>query len=237
MRNDILELGQAEPSLARRSVERALEPRRAAYADEVRRLVEASFRLIRESGQLEAPVSEIVRAAGLSNHAFYKHFRSKDELLVTLLDDGMRQLSSYLRHRMEGASSPEQRIRRWIAGMCEQALNPRAAAATRPFALSRARLAERFPAEVAKSERRLTALLRDAIEAATATGALAPTDAARESETLYDLAMGWMQRMLAQPEPPDRSAAEHLVEFAMHGLARGGATDGAAARPESAGGA
>jgi AcrR family transcriptional regulator len=236
MKNSLLDSSQAEPSLARRSVERALEPRRAAYADEVRRLVEASFRLIRESGQLEAPVSEIVRAAGLSNHAFYKHFRSKDELLVTLLDDGMRQLSSYLRHRMESASSPEQRIRRWIAGMCEQALNARAAAATRPFALSRARLAELFPAEVAKSERRLTALLRDAIEAAIATGALPPTDAAREAETLYDLAMGWMQRMLAQPEPPDRAVAEHLVEFAMHGLARGGADERAVARPESASG-
>ncbi len=237
MQNDILERDPAEPSLARRSVDRALESRRTAYADEVRRLVEASFRLIRESGQLEAPVSRIVRAAGLSNHAFYKHFRSKNELLVTVLDDGMRQLSGYLRHRMETTSSPEQRIRRWIAGMCEQALNPRAAAATRPFALSRARLAELFPAEVAESERRLTALLRAAIEAAIAAGELPPTDAAREADTLYDLAMGWMQRMLAQPEPPDRSDAEHLVEFAMHGLARGGTARLAGARPESAGGA
>ena len=62
-------------------------------------------------------VSEIVRAAGLSNQAFYRHFRSKDELLVAVLDKGIRLLGSYLRHRMETAATPEQKIRRWLAGM------------------------------------------------------------------------------------------------------------------------
>ncbi len=237
MQNGVLSDDPADTSLAGRSVDRALESRRAAYADEVRRLVAASFRLIRESGRLEAPVSEIVQTAGLSNHAFYKHFRSKNELMVTVLDDGMRQLSGYLRHRMETASSPTQRVRHWIAGMCEQVLNPRAAAATRPFALSRARLAELFPSEVAESERRLTALLGAAIEAAIAEGELPPTDAVRAAETLYDLAMGWMQRMLAQPEPPVRADAEHLIEFAMYGLARGAAMRRVGARSEPPGGA
>ena len=167
MKNDVLkrdrDLGDTKPSLASRSIDRSLERRRVAYAQEVQRLVEASFALIRDTGLLEPRVGEIVRAAGLSNHAFYKHFRSKDELLVTVLDEGIRRLGSYLRHCMETVASPEAKIRCWVQGMLAQALDARAAAATRPFALSRARLAELFPEEVEASERQLTAMLRGAI--------------------------------------------------------------------------
>ncbi|MDJ0848776.1 MAG: TetR/AcrR family transcriptional regulator [Myxococcota bacterium] len=220
MQNEALHSSRDRP-LAQRSVDRALEARRVAYAEEVRRFVEAGFALVRKSGQLELRVSEVVAAAGLSNHAFYKHFRSKDELLVTLLDDGIRQLSSYLRHRMETVSSPRERIRRWVEGMCEQAVNARAAAATRPFALGRGRLAERFPDEVAESERRISALVQRAIADAVEAGELPRADPARDAAVLYDLAMGWMQRKLAQPEPPSRDEAASLVVFALSGLERG----------------
>ena len=212
MENDVLD------SLASQAVDRALARRRTTYADEVRRLVDAGFELIRQSGRLEPRVSEIVRVAGLSNQAFYRHFRSKDELLVTVLDEGIRQLAGYLQHRMARVDSPEQKIREWIAGLCEQALNPGAAEATRPFALSRSRLSERFPQEVQRSETRMTAILRDAIEAATEAGEFSDTSPDRDAAMVYGLAMGWMQQRLAQPEPPSREDAEHLIEFALAGL-------------------
>jgi AcrR family transcriptional regulator len=221
MQNSVPSSGLSARSLAARSVDRTLERRRAAAAGEVHRLIDASFALIRKTGNLEPKVGEIVRVAGLSNQAFYKHFRSKDELLVAVLDEGIRKLSGYLRHRMQKAQSSEQRIRDWIAGMLEQALNREAAAATRPFALSRARLAELFPAEVAESEAQLTAMLREVIHAAVATGELPDADPVRDAETIYGLAMGWVQRKLAGPLPPKRADAEHLIEFAMRGLGRG----------------
>ena len=208
--------------LAHRSVDRALEGRRATYAEEVRRLVAAGFALIGETGQLEPRVGEIVRAAGLSNQAFYRHFRSKDELLVTLLDEGIRQLADYLRHRMQAVASPRAKVRVLLEGMCEQALNPESARSTRPFALSRARLAELFPAEVAGSERELTDMLRGAIEAAARAGELPGADAERDAETVYGLAMGWLERKLAQTGPVDQADATHMVDFVMRGLMRDG---------------
>lgn len=200
-------------------MERALRRRRAAYEDEVRRLIAASFALIRESGALEPRVSEIVVRAGLSNQAFYRHFRSKDELLLAVLDEGVTMLEGYLEHRMASFSSPEDRVKAWLEGMLEQALDPEAAAATRPFALSRARLADLFPREVEESEQRLTAMLRDALHESG--GALRSVDPQRDAETLYDLALGWMQRRLAQPGLATRGDAEALTEFALHGIRRG----------------
>jgi len=207
--------------MADRAVERALARRRAAYAEEVQRLLEAAFALIERSGDLEPRVGDIVRRAGLSNQAFYRHFPSKHALLVAVLDEGVRRLASYLAHRMQAVASPTAKVREWMAGMLEQALRPAAASATRPFVSARARLAEVLPAEVAESERQLTGLVRDALRAARDCGELPRVDPERDAETLYHQAMGWLQARLLEPRAADRRDAERLIEFALCGLRRG----------------
>jgi AcrR family transcriptional regulator len=209
-----------QPTHASRAVERTLARQRAAYESEVRRLVEATLLLIERTGHLEPTVSAILRESGLSNQAFYKHFRSKDEFFVAVLDEGMRILASYLDHRMRAESEPTARVRAWIAGLLEQALNPEAAAATRPFTLSRDQLATRFPDEVAESERQLTGLVAAAIREGQDAGDLATTTPEQDAESLYHLAMGWIQARLRESELPDREDADRLIEFALAGLLR-----------------
>jgi len=206
--------------VAARSARRALELREARHDDAVRRLVAASFALIRETGSLEPSVAAIVERAGLSNQAFYRHFHSKDELLLGVLDEGFRLLAGYLAHRVEGAADAEAKIRAWIGGVLEQALQGEVAAATRPFAVSRARLAELFPEEVAESERTLIASLRDALAGAVASGALPGADPERDASAIYTLAFGWVERKLSQREEASRAEAEHIVEFALAALRR-----------------
>ena len=210
-------------SVVDQTVDRALEGRRAAVAAEVRRLVEASLTLIQRSGELEPTVGAIVREAGLSNQAFYRHFRSKRQLLVAVLDEGIRILASYLAHRMDAVDSPEDRVREWIRGMLEQALDQRGAQATRPFALARGRLAEAFPEEVARSESQLTGLLRQAIGDAIAAGQTPHADPERDAESLYHLTMGWVEARLLEsgvsaepagdPAADDRQVSESKSEF------------------------
>ena len=221
MRNKILVAESAisaPASVLNRAVDRALERQRAAYAREASRLVKATLRLIQERGVLEPSVAAIVRAAGLSNQAFYRHFRSKHELLVAVLDEGIRMLAAYLEERMARAASPAEQVREWLRGVCEQALHPRGAEATRPFAVGRAEIAAHYPEEVARSERQLTEPLRRALEAARSAGELPGADPARDTETLYHLAMGWMEARLEGPAPARREDAERIVGFAMAGL-------------------
>ncbi len=122
-----------QPTHASRAVERTLARQRAAYESEVRRLVEATLVLIERTGHLEPTVSAILRESGLSNQAFYKHFRSKDELFVAVLDEGMRILASYLDHRMRAESEPTACIRQWICGLLNQSYTPEAAAVPHPI--------------------------------------------------------------------------------------------------------
>lgn len=51
-------------------------------------------------GCTEVPkVSEIVHEAGITNQAFYRHFRSRDDVIVATYEQGMLSVYSYLRHR------------------------------------------------------------------------------------------------------------------------------------------
>lgn len=207
-----------DSSFVARSVERTVARRRATAEDEVRRLVDACFVLVQEKGSLDPRVGEIVQQARLSNQAFYRYFRSKDELLLAVLDEGVGLLAGYLEHRMSKSRVAERRIKQWLSGVLEQALNRRAAAATRPFVLSRGRLLELFPDELALSEARLRGMLEDAIRQGVEEGTLSSPSPGRDAELIYDLAMGWVERKLAAGIQPKRVDAEHLIAFAIRGL-------------------
>lgn len=202
------------------AIDRTLEARRATVESEVERLVAAAFRVIERTGHLEPKVADILAEAGLSNQAFYRHFRSKHELLVAVLDEGIRGLARYLAGRMEHAASPAEAVREWIRGMAAQTQDPGGAQASRPFALARGRLAESFPAEVARSERQVTAPLRAALEEACRQGAMPAVEPEPDAEALYHLMMGWVEARLVEARRPSQREVARLESFVMVGLGR-----------------
>ena len=101
---------------------RLLAEREAGYADEVRRLLDAGLEVMARCGTTSRPrVADIVEAAGLSNDAFYRHFRSKDALVTAILDDGAERLHDYLAHQVAKETTPEGKVRRWVEGVLSQA--------------------------------------------------------------------------------------------------------------------
>ena len=202
-------------TLTQRAVARAVAGRQEAYADELQRIVEATYRVIQRTGTLDPTLRDILRDAQLSTQAFYRYFTSKDELLLVLLDDGVRQLVGYLGHRMERAGAPDAQVRAWIGGVLAQASNEGAARRTRPFVANEARLAERFPEEQQASLELLVGLLVPPIvELSGARRA----DARRDAEAVYHLAFGALRRHLTRGTTPARAEVEHLSRFALAGI-------------------
>ncbi|MCU1586963.1 MAG: putative transcriptional regulator, TetR family, partial [Frankiales bacterium] len=78
-----------EPSLAERAAHRAVDARVRSSEQDVRRLLDAGLALMTAGGTETPPrVTDIIRAAGLSNQAFYRYFASKDDLVAAVIDDG-----------------------------------------------------------------------------------------------------------------------------------------------------
>jgi len=112
----------SDSDITHRIVRRTLAKREGDYANEVRRLLDAAIEVIRKCGTSSRPrVADIVAAAGLSNEAFYRHFKSKDELVSAIVEDGAERLRGYLAHQMSKESSPEGQVRRWVEGVLAQA--------------------------------------------------------------------------------------------------------------------
>jgi len=227
MQNNILDMASGAPgdstspaSRVDEMIDRGLEARRNAARDEIQRLLAGTLALIERTGHLDPKVTDILSEAGLSNQAFYRHFRSKHELLVAVLDEGIRGLADYLGQRMGRAETPIASIREWIRGLAAQAGDPDGAQASRPFALARGRLAESFASEVALSAARLTAPLRNALEAAVDSGALPRAHPAEDAELAYLLVMGWVEARLIESRIPDEEEVERLESFVLSGLMR-----------------
>jgi AcrR family transcriptional regulator len=190
--------------------DRTLAVRRDAYAAEVRRLIDAAFAVMRESGDIDPPVRDIVKTAGLSNQAFYRHFASKDALLLAVLADGRRQLVEYLEGRLASTKDPEAQIRRWVEGVMAQARDPRAADATRPFALNGARLADRFPDDLAASRTELLATLLPSVRALGGTH--------QDAAFVCDLVLARMNDAIAHRRRPHPQEVQRLVGFCLAGV-------------------
>jgi len=196
-----------------RLADETLAARRRQYAAEVRRLIDAAFAVMRTTGDIDPQVRDIVKAAGLSNQTFYRHFASKDALLLAVLADGQRQLVDYLRARVASTSDAETQLRRWVEGVMVQARNPGAAEATRPFAINGARLADRYPADLAATRAELLDTLAPCVRA------LGGTD--EDASFVCELALARMNDAITNRRHPQPEEVDRLAAFCLAGVRHG----------------
>ncbi len=206
------------PSSAVRSAERAVEARYSVYLDEAQRLIQAGIDEIREKGGVDPRVSDIVRRAGLSNKAFYRHFKSKEELLLAVLEEGMQRSRDDFDTHLASASTPLERVRTWILRVVELAIDAESASATRPLLVYQATLAENLGPQVRSNVDRLMAPLKQALCDAKAAGELPDIDPARATDHVYFATWGWVHGRILAYVQPTREEAEALADFILRGL-------------------
>lgn len=199
----------ALPPAAARAVRRALAARETTYNLEVQRLLDAGLGLMSE-GDKSPRVVDIVKRAGLSNQAFYRHFESKDELVAAVFDAGAFRLDSYLRHQVDKATAPIDQLRAWVRGVLSQA-RPAVAAPTRA-ALAAFRL---LPpdSQVRQNPPAGTAALTDVLTR------LESPDPERDANAIGLLVFAYLDQLLWSG-PATRADEEHIFDFCVAGLNR-----------------
>ena len=185
---------------------RAVEERELEHLQTVQRIVDAAYRVIERTGDVDPPIRAVLRESGVTNQAFYKCFRSKDELLLVLLDDGRRRLVGSLERRMARVDSRDDKIRAWVAGVLAQAGRADAASRTRPFLTNQHRLVEQFPDEQQASVDLLIDLLDEVV------------DDRRDAEAIYQLAFGALHTHLSRGTRPTPEEVDHLVGFCLRAV-------------------
>jgi TetR/AcrR family transcriptional regulator, transcriptional repressor for nem operon len=72
-----------------------------------RKIVQDASRRVRAEGLTGVAVSAVMKDAGLTHGGFYKHFESKDDLLLESLREGFREIEETLAHAAEQSPLPE----------------------------------------------------------------------------------------------------------------------------------
>ena len=76
--------------------------------DKRERILAAAERIFARHGFFAARVSEIAKEAGVADGTIYLYFKSKDDLLISLFENRMRQVNERLRQAIAGMPPAEQ---------------------------------------------------------------------------------------------------------------------------------
>jgi AcrR family transcriptional regulator len=199
-------------SVAERAAARSLASRRRRAEDEVRLLVDASLAVLRRRGAAGLTVAEVLAEAGLSTRAFYRHFQSKDELVLAVFEHEARRRHAALEARLAAATSPRAALEIWIDEMLALGFDPRRARRTQVLASEGARAQADFPEEfaaiVAGAVRPLEAVL----------GQIPGADPPRDAWSIYAVTWELVQQKL-RGAPIDLAAARaHVLRFCFPAL-------------------
>ena len=89
--------------------------------------------MLRRNGYANAGITDILGEAKLGTRAFYRHFDSKDELLVAMFSENAAATASRLAERVDTAGSPLDRLHAWIDEILALGDDPRHSEAARMF--------------------------------------------------------------------------------------------------------
>lgn len=76
---------------------RSLDAARSRAEQRVQRFVEAAFELIDERGATEFTIQEVVERSKQSLRGFYEYFEAKDELVLALFEETVREAGDHIR--------------------------------------------------------------------------------------------------------------------------------------------
>ena len=88
------------------------KPARRRSTDKRDRIMRAAVKVFARNGFHATRVSEVAKAAGVADGTIYLYFKSKEELLVSLFEDRVEKLLTFMRQTLPKDESPPRRLRR-----------------------------------------------------------------------------------------------------------------------------
>ncbi|MGF7239544.1 MAG: TetR/AcrR family transcriptional regulator [Frankia sp.] len=192
-------------------------PRRFDADTERGMVMDAAMRLIARTGYAQTSVSEILAEAGLSTRSFYRHFDSKEALLLALLERDTAAVARSLERAVASAPGPVAAIEAWLEGLLDVFYEPRRAARVALF--SSAVVHGFYPlADVMQDTRRVSCRpLIGALRAGHEAGLLRSPTPEADASSMYALVGAAADRHDAHFQ--HRAAARaHVVRFAWPAL-------------------
>ncbi len=206
-----------------RAVSKSLTAARSRAEKRVQRFMDAAFELIDEKGTTDFTIQEVIDRSEQSLRGFYQYFDGKDELLLALFEESVREAVEDLRRVVDAESTPIDRLRAFTIRLhewCEPDGTPRKRGAhnRRPISEFSVQLTVNHPERVKAAMAPVSQALLELIDDAVAAKAITVTDARRTAALIQQTVMySWFGNRLIE-NPRMRVTAEQTWEFCLRGL-------------------
>jgi AcrR family transcriptional regulator len=182
-------------------------------------MVHVAVELAQERGLDSFTVQDVLKRADVSIQTFYRHFDSKDELLLAVLEEAVTAQASEYRRKISQLRDPIARVEYVVKapflGRIDRRLSPL-------VVREHLRLMEGYAREVRAADESYRELLREAIVDAQDAGYYKGVDPADEAELIMALVLSRYHNLLLRVATRSASSeAEHIWDFCRAALARG----------------
>ena len=217
---------ETEPAWRERAVSRSLNAARSRAEVRVQRFLDAAFALIDEKGTTEFTIQEVIDRSKQSLRGFYQYFDGKDELLLALFEEQIREANEDLRAVVDAETDPLERLKAFTIRLhewCDPSEKPRKRSThnRRPIMEFSVQLAVDHPDRVKGAMAPISRMMVELVDAANAAGAIDVPDSRRAAALMQQTVMYcWFSNRLAE-SARSRVTAEESWEFCLNGLGAG----------------
>lgn len=205
-----------------RSTARVLHSARRRAVQRSRRIVAAAREIVAESGLDGLTVQKVRERTGLSLRAFYQRFVSKDDLLVAVFEETLRDAATLLAAKTAAITDPVERLRMLVTGIFTGGISDDVLKQSVPLSHEHLRLAEARPAELRFALEPLMALLAEHLAVGIEAGVVRQSDPRRLAVLVLHLVFAQIHAVVlgtVEERDVERSGVE-LWEFCWRAVAR-----------------
>lgn len=187
--------------------------------DELSALVDAAFRVLAADDSKALSVASVLAEADLSTRAFYRHFRSKDELLVTMFRWDAEYVVAQLTRAVGQAGSQLDALGVWVEQNLALVFDPRKALRARILMSAEVSRARGYSVERARVTSQLQAILGTILAAGHTDGTFPLAEPHQDARALNAIILDLLeQRSRGLPTLAQREARAHTLRFACRAL-------------------
>ncbi len=181
-------------------------------------ILRAAYRLVGREGPT-ASVHDILAEAGLSTRAFYRHFSSKDDLILDMYRTAHDRVAAELARVIAEANDPVDALRAWVHHYLAVAYDNRRAAQSKVLSSPEARSAAGFRAAQVAGLAATRRILADVLDLGARSGRFGSADPELDALAIQSVVGGFVDaRLHGEPGPTWDDARDYVCDLFLRAL-------------------
>ena len=183
-------------------------------------LIDSARVVLERRGGESFTVHEVLSEAGLGTRAFYRHFASKEALVLAVFAQAAAQEADRLRDRIAGTDSALGAVTAWIEARLELAFDEQVDSTMRSLSLEAQVASQQMPDQLESAFDQMLDPLVEQLRRGQLDGSFAVADPGRAARAIHDVVWGETLRRWSEIglRSDPATAKEHALGFCLRAI-------------------